>query len=80
MRIYTDGEGWSSWDFDRKAVHADVTVLRAWAEKQITTSDAAFRMSQNNGWPMRPTNEQFKEIAAALGYFQWMSPYEESGG
>ena len=79
MRIYTDGEGWSSWDFDRKAVHADVTVLRAWAEKQITASDAAFRLAQNNGWPRRPSNAQFIEIAWKLGFYQWINQYEEDG-
>ena len=77
MRIYTEPEGWTSWVFDRKAVHADVTVLRAWADKQITESDAAFRLAQNNGWPRRPSNAQFVKIAEELGYFRWQNPYDE---
>lgn len=79
MRIYTDREGWTEWKFQPKAVNEDVSVLRAWAERQIRHTDAAFHLARHNGWKLQPTTEQFKKIAEGLGYYQWTSPYDEGG-
>ena len=77
MRIYTESEGWTGWDFDPKAVNADITVLKAWVNGNITTPEAAFRLMRNNGWPNRPTSEQFRLIAKELGYWHWSIRQEE---
>lgn len=80
MRIYTEREGWTEWKFDKRSVNDDVSVFRAWMQKEISTQSAAFWLAENNGWEIRPTNEQFIRMAEQFGYSQWRDPFEDDVG